>query len=351
MLYIHIPFCDSKCNYCNFNSYTNLHYLQNRYIDVLLHQLDFEIERFQIEKFQSIYIGGGTPSTLSIKNIEKLFSKLSKYITPETEITIEANPNSANRDWLSAIYQLGINRISLGVQSFNDKKLKFLGRNHSKNQAIRAVENSYSVGFKNINIDLIYNTSIDNLELIQTDIDTLFSLPISHTSLYSLTIEEETPFANMKRVQREDIELTKYIIQRVDSKFPQYEISNFGTPSKHNLGYWQGKNYIGIGSGAVGFLKNQRFYPNRDVEKYIANPLDIEIERLTESDLKLEKLFLGFRSMVGVAKEILNRCEIEKADILVEHGKLRFENGSYFNSDYLIADEVALFVSDVIECK
>ena len=351
MLYIHIPFCDSKCHYCSFNSYTNLHHLQNRYIDALLHQLDFEIDRFQITQLQSIYIGGGTPSTLSIKNIEKLFLQLTKYITPKTEITIEANPNSANRHWLSAIYQLGINRISLGVQSFNDRKLKFLGRNHSKNQAIQAVENSYSVGFKNINIDLIYNTSIDNLELLQNDIDTLFSLPISHTSLYSLTIEERTPFANIAGVQREDMELTKYIIQRVDSRFPQYEISNFGTPSKHNLGYWQGKNYIGIGSGAVGFLQDRRFYPNRDVTKYIANPLDIEIETLTKSNLKLEKIFLGFRSIVGVEKEILNRCEIEKADILVENGKLRFENGRYFNTDYLLADEVALFVSDVIECK
>ena len=280
MLYIHIPFCDSKCNYCSFNSYTNLHSLQNRYIDALIEQLKYEIERFSVQQFKSIYIGGGTPSTLSSNNLEKLFLHLLPYIKNKIEITIEANPNSISDSWLNTIFQLGVNRVSLGVQTFDNNKLSFLGRNHSQQDAIRSIEKASNIGFKNINIDLIYNTVLDTYKLLDNDIKTIFSLPISHVSMYSLTIEQGTPFANQHNIQKENLELTTHLISKVSNKFPQYEISNFGKPSQHNLGYWQGDNYIGLGSGAVGFLRDKRFYPQKDVKRYIDNPLNIEIEYL-----------------------------------------------------------------------
>ena len=342
MLYIHIPFCDSKCFYCSFNSYTNLHHTQNRYIDSLIQQFKFEIQRFKISKFSTIFIGGGTPSTLSSQNLEKLFATLSPYITDKTEITIEANPNSASEEWLKTAKKVGINRISFGVQSFDNEKLKFLGRNHSKDMAIQSVKNAFEIGFKNINIDLIYDTAMDSQELLNSDIEIAESLPISHISLYSLTLEENTLFENRKDVKVENLENTEWIIQRVSQKFPQYEISNFGEVSKHNFGYWEGKNYIGLGSGAVGFLNNQRFYPQTDVEKYIQNPLDIRTEDISEDDLKFEKIFLGFRSNVGVSKSILKKSEIENANFLVKKNILIFKNDRFFNSNFLLADEVAL---------
>ena len=345
MLYIHIPFCDSKCFYCSFNSYTNLHHTQNRYVDALIQQFKFEIQRFKISKFSTIFIGGGTPSTLSTKNLEKLFSVLAPYITNQTEITTEANPNSASEDWLKTAKKVGINRVSFGVQSFDSHKLKFLGRNHSKDMAIKSVQNAFKIGFKNINIDLIYDTAVDSRELLNLDIEIAESLPISHISLYSLTLEENTPFENREDVKIENLENTEWIIDRVSQKFPQYEISNFGEISQHNFGYWEGKNYIGLGSGAVGFFKNQRFYPETDVEKYIQNPLNIRVEDISNDDLKFEKIFLGFRSNVGVSKKILNKSEILNANFLVKNNVLKEKGDRFFNLNFLLADEIALQIS------
>lgn len=345
LLYIHIPFCDSKCFYCSFNSYTNLYQTQDRYIDAMLEQFEFEIRRFQVKDFKTIYIGGGTPSTLSTDNLEKLFSKLSQYITSSTEITIEMNPNSASANFLKTAKKVGINRVSFGVQSFNDEKLKFLGRNHSKEMAIQSIKLAKEIGFENINMDIIYNTSIDSKELLLSDIEITEKLPITHISMYSLILEENTPFEKRDDVQNDDLDNTRWLIERVSKRFSQYEISNFGKVSKHNLGYWKGENYIGLGSGAVGFLKDRRFYPERDVEKYIKNPLEIREEILTLGEMKFESIFLGFRSDVGVKKSILNFQEITEAEILVKEDILYFEKGCYFNRDFLLADEVALRVT------
>jgi len=342
LLYIHIPFCDSKCFYCSFNSYTNLHHTQDRYIEALSKQFDFEVQRFKAQKFKTVFIGGGTPSTLSIQNLENLFKKLKPFITSSTEITIEVNPNSASEKWLQTAKNLGVNRVSFGVQSFNDEKLKFLGRNHSKEMAIKSIKLADEIGFKNINMDLIYNTTLDSRELLISDVEIMESLPITHVSMYSLTLEENTPFENRDDVQIENLEDNRWLIERVNKKFSQYEISNFGSKSEHNLGYWQGENYIGLGSGAVGFLKDRRFYPETDVEKYIANPLKIREEILTLDNIKLESAFLGFRSDVGVYKSILNSKEIQFAENLVNEKIIYFKNGKYFNKDFLLADEVTL---------
>jgi len=344
LLYIHIPFCDSKCFYCSFNSYTNLHHTQDRYIDALFKQFDFEVKRFQAEKFKTIYIGGGTPSTLSIENLKKLFEKLTPYITSSTEITIEANPNSASEKWLQTAKDIGVNRISFGVQSFNEAKLKFLGRNHSKAMAIQSINFAEKIGFENINMDIIYNTSLDSKDLLLSDVEILESLPITHVSMYSLTLEENTPFENRDDVQVENLEDNRWLIDRVSKKFPQYEISNFGNRSEHNLGYWNGENYIGLGSGAVGFLNDRRFYPEKDVEKYISNPLHINEEILTFENRKLESIFLGFRSDVGVKKSIFNSLEIKNIENLLKENLIFFKNKRYFNRDFLLADEITLQV-------
>ncbi len=348
LLYIHIPFCDSKCHYCSFNSYVDKFHLKHSYMDAVKKQLLYELDRFNVNcgEIETLFIGGGTPSTIVPGLYENIFLTLKKYLSKDIEITTEANPNSATKKWLEGMFKLGVNRISFGVQSFDDNKLKLLNRSHNSTQAINAIKNAHNVGFKNISLDLIYATLGDTKELLQKDIDIALELPINHLSAYALTIEEGTVFEKKPQMSKEFLEHTNYLIENISKKLPQYEISNFGTyKSKHNLGYWRYKDYIGIGSGAVGKLGTKRYYPNTDIESYINNPLDSKVEILTQQDIKLEKIFLGFRSCVGVQKDILTSDEIKKAMILVDEKKLTLKNDTFYNNSYLLADEIALFIS------
>jgi len=305
------------------------------------------IYSLKMANYSWIFIGGGTPSTVEPKLNEKLFKTLQPYLTCKIEITSEANPNSATSEWLKGMFELGVNRISFGVQSFNKDKLKILNRAHTKEQAKEAIINADKIGFKNISLDLIYATLGDTKKLLKDDITTAFSLPINHLSAYALTIEEGTPFESKPHMSKETIELTEWLFSEIQKHdFEQYEISNFGSyKSTHNLGYWTYKDYIGLGSGAVGKLGLQRFYPTANVEDYIKNPLDIRVEELTSEDKKIEQIFLGLRSCVGIHQNILNKDELEKAKLLVDEKKLIFKNDTFYNINYLLADEIALFIS------
>jgi oxygen-independent coproporphyrinogen-3 oxidase len=203
-----------------------------------------------------------------------------------------------------------------------------------------------NIGFEHISIDLIYAVAGDDKALLEKDLDTAFALPIDHLSAYALTIEEGTPFQQTPEMAQERLELTAWFLNEITSRgFAQYEISNFGRyRSRHNLGYWQYKDYIGLGSGAVGFFKGTRYYPTQSIESYIENPLDIREEHLDPEAVKTEKTFLGLRCIVGVDASILDDTEKQRADMLVEEGKLRFDSGRYFNPDYLLSDELALFI-------
>jgi oxygen-independent coproporphyrinogen III oxidase len=348
LLYLHIPFCDSKCAYCSFNSYVDKFPLRDAYMEALLRQLDSELERFGATpgSIETLFIGGGTPSTVPPERYRPLFERLGPYLAPDAEVTSEANPNSATPVWLLGMRELGVNRISFGVQSFNANKLKRLARAHTPDQAFDAVRNAEAAGYEHLSLDLIYGVQGDTKGLLDRDLDTAFSLPIDHLSAYALTIEEGTPFAATPEVANERLELTRHLFDRIKTHgFEQYEISNFGTyRSRHNLGYWQYKDYIGLGSGAVGFLENTRFYPSGSVEAYIADPLAHRSERLDAEAVKTEKLFLGWRSVVGVDAAILDGAEHQRADLLVGEGKLTFGDGRYFNPDYLLSDELTLFV-------
>ncbi len=349
LLYIHIPFCDSKCSYCAFNSYVDKFHLKETYMQSLLVQLKYELIRFKVtnQSIETVFIGGGTPSTVSPELYKPLFKMLKPYLKKDIEITSEANPNSATKEWLKGMKELGINRISFGVQSFDDKKLKLLNRSHNSKQAIKAVTNAYEIGFKNISLDIIYATLGDTKKLLKNDIKTAFTLPINHISAYALTIEENTPFEHKPQMSDEKLELTNFIFDSIkEYGFKQYEISNFGTyKSLHNLGYWKYKDYIGLGSGAIGKLELQRFYTATSVENYIKNPLDIDIENLTKEDKKIEQIFLGLRSSVGIEEKILTKDELKRVDILVKENKLYKEDKRFYNPNYLLSDEIALFIT------
>lgn len=318
-------------------------------MQTLLKQLEFELQRFQTKKasLKSVFIGGGTPSTVSPELYKPLIEKIKPYLSPDAEITSEANPNSATYEWMSGMKELGINRLSFGVQSFDDKKLKLLNRAHNSKQAKQAVLSAKELGFNHISLDLIYATDGDSKELLKHDLDEAFKLPIDHLSAYALTIEEGTAFENKPQMSKENLKLTSWLFNEITKhSFEQYEISNFGTyRSKHNLGYWEYNDYIGLGCGAVGKKDNKRFYPSSNIETYIDDPLNIETEILSQEDIKIEKIFLGLRSVVGVEKYILNKEELSRAQILVDEKKLIIKNDKFYNCDYLLSDEIALFLT------
>ena len=317
-------------------------------MDALYLQLEHELQRFdtQPKSISSIFIGGGTPSTVEPELYEKLFSRLQEFLKDDIEITTEANPNSASTLWLKGMKKLGCTRVSFGVQSFNDTKLKFLGREHSSSQAVQAVKDAYDIGFEHVSLDLIYATKMDTKEILQNDLDIAFSLPIDHISAYALTIEENTLFHSHPEVAKEKLELSTFFINTIKAKgFEQYEISNFGNyRCKHNIGYWQLQDYMGVGSGAVGMLQDKRLYPTTDIEAYIKNPLEIKIERLSEEDINTEKVLLGLRSCVGIDEETLSSSEQKQLDILLHEKKVSRIKNKIYNPDFLLSDEIALFI-------
>lgn len=317
-------------------------------MDSLYLQLEHELKRFNAgeKSISSLFIGGGTPSTVEPELYKKIFSLLDFYLEDNAEITTEANPNSASTLWLKGMKRLGCTRVSFGVQSFNDTKLKFLGREHNSQQALQAVKSAKEIGFEHISLDLIYATKMDTKEILQDDINMAFSLPIDHISAYALTIEENTLFEAHPEVAKEKLELTNFFMDSIKARgFEQYEISNFGKyRCKHNIGYWKLQDYMGVGSGAVGMLKNKRFYPTTDIDSYIKNPLEISVEELSEEDLKTEKIFLGLRSCVGIDRDELSSSEKTQADLLLREKKVTRIKNKIYNPDFLLSDEIVLFI-------
>ena len=340
-----MPFCESKCPYCAFGSSDDEFSKVSAYFKALCLDLKFQLKSQNVKEISTIFFGGGTPSAVNAKLYDEIFSILAPLCTTKTEITLEANPNSANLSWLKHVKNLGANRISFGAQSFFEDKLKFLGRIHSKEQIFKAVENAHAAGFKSINLDLIYDTKFDTKKRLLAETENLKSLTITHLSAYSLTLEENTPFAGKKSYKKDSDTLAKFMIEQIQrAGFNQYEISNFGEICRHNLGYWQGKNYLGVGAFSVGFVNGTRYYAKSSIDAYITQPTHREREILSQSELTREHIFLGFRSVVGVEAGRLNEAQKKRANLLVENEKLLFKNGKFYNPNFLLSDEIALFI-------
>ncbi len=350
LVYLHIPYCDSKCHYCSFNSYVGKFDTRRRYMQALETQLRFELERFGATPngIETLFIGGGTPSTIDAESYAPIFALLAPYLKNDAEITVEANPNSAAETWLRGMCDLGVNRVSFGVQSFDTEKLRRLNRAHTPDQAVEAIKRAATAGFSHISLDIIYNCDGDTRALLEKDLRTAFSLPIDHISAYELTIEAGTPFAEKPQMRREDESLAFFVADTIVSHgFSHYEISNFGRyRSRHNLGYWHYENYIGAGAGAVGFLNDTRFYPQNDIDAYIASPLSIRQEKLSPQDMLTERLFLGLRSVAGVDETMLSETTRRRAETLCEANKLVKKEKRYYNPDFFLADEIALYLLD-----
>ena len=317
----------------------------------LAKQLKFDLEKNleKNEKLETVFIGGGTPSTIKVELYKEVFDILNPYLSENCEITSESNPNSASREWLKGMKDYGVNRISFGVQSFDDKKLKRLNRAHNSKGAITAIQNASCIGFNRINCDIIYGVDGDTFESIKKDFEIIYSLPVTHISAYSLTLEEGTKFFNNTKIKIDDEELSYELFNSLEeNNFKQYEISNFSKSkeeeSKHNYGYWQHKNYLGVGAGAVGCINKQRYYPNKIIEEYISNPISYDYEELSDEDVKIEKVLLGLRCSNGFDIGILDEKESNRVFELIKEGKLEESNNIITNNNFLISDELALYI-------
>ncbi len=344
-IYIHIPFCESKCPYCAFGSHSDKFSLTKRYFNALKSEINKSILNLN-EKISTIFIGGGTPSSVEAGFYSDIFEIMKPKLAKNCEITTEANPNSASLKWLLGMKEFGVNRVSFGAQSFNEKKLKLLGRIHSKNGISQAVQNAKIAKFKNINIDLMYGTKLDTKKLLLSEVENIFNLNISHVSAYSLMLEENTPFFERINLKKDSPSLAKFMIQELENiGHKQYEISNFGKPCLHNIGYWKQKDYLGFGAYAVGTVGEKRLYSPSNLEAYIKNPFEKSVENLSKKDRLNEHIFLGLRSIVGVKNSNLNDLQRQKADILAKKNRIYIKNGRIFNKNFLLSDEIYLFLT------
>ncbi len=318
-VYIHIPFCKSKCKYCSFISFTNIDYIAT-YINKLIEEIKTD---YSGEKLKTLYIGGGTPSLLKIEDLKKIINIFN--LDTDCEFTIELNPDDINLNYLKELQDLGVNRLSIGSQSFNDKILNFIGRRHDSQCIIKSIEIAKKCNFNNISLDLIYGLPLQTIELIKTDLDTFLNLDIQHISTYGLKIEENSYWGkifNEKNYQLElinskidipndDIQAEMYeLINDILSKnkFYRYEISNFakkGYESNHNLNYWNNNEYYGFGISAHGYINGNRYSNYETFNEYIQNKNKKEyFYKLTEKEKLEEEIFLGFRKSSGI--NILN---------------------------------------------
>lgn len=309
-IYIHIPFCKSKCKYCSFVSFPKLEQKEN-YLDALKKEIH---QNYKNEILNTLYFGGGTPSLLTPEEFHDLIKIFNT--NKNTEITAELNPENITLEYLQKLKTSGVNRLSFGCQTFNDKILKIIGRRHLSKDVISAVNQAQKAGFKNISIDFIYGLPEQKLSDFENDLLKAISLNIQHISLYGLKIDEDCYFAKNppKNLPDEDSQADMYLkaIEILEkNNFTHYEISNFakqGYESKHNLNYWDNNTYYGFGTAAHGYENETRYFNSANLDEYINNPLQHKSsQKLTKQAQLEEEIFLGFRKMEGINIEKINK--------------------------------------------
>ncbi|MGT2744472.1 radical SAM family heme chaperone HemW [Streptococcus phocae subsp. phocae] len=314
--YVHIPFCTQICYYCDFSKV----FIKNQPVDAYLEALIKEFESYDITDLKTLYIGGGTPTSITASQLDYLLSQLQKNLNLETleEFTIEANPGDLTVEKIDVLVKSAVNRISLGVQTFDDKHLKQIGRSHNEAQIYSTISSLKAAGFNNISIDLIYALPGQTMEQVKTNVAKALALDIPHLSLYSLILEHHTVFMNKMRrgklnLPTEDLEaeMFEYIISEMEANgFEHYEISNFTKPgfeSRHNLMYWNNEEYFGCGAGASGYLNGVRYRNRVPIQHYLKAVAEgnarLSEEILTKEEMIEEELFLGLRKKTGVSIE------------------------------------------------
>ena len=315
-IYIHVPFCHCKCIYCGFYSVANTQE-KNSYLDALLKEMQLKKDYLQETPIRTLYFGGGTPSLLSTDEIERILKQLKTCFELDAieEITLEANPEQLSSEYCQKLWNLGINRLSIGIQSFQDHVLRFMGRKHTAEEAMSAVQNAMEAGFQNISIDLIYGVSERTDEQWEADMETAFSLPIQHLSCYALTPEENSilykQIQNQRHAPVDEEQATRQYQMLINAAhrtdLEHYEISNFAKPgfeSKHNSSYWNHTPYLGLGPAAHSFNGNSRQWNPSNLHQYIKNISENvgheDMEELSDTDLFNETILLSLRTSKGL---------------------------------------------------
>ena len=303
-VYIHIPFCSSICSYCDFCKFLYNESWAEEYLNVLESEIK---DYYDNDEIETIYIGGGTPSALSIPNLNKLMNLTKVFKTSNMkEFTFEMNVNDINEEKLLILKQNGVNRISIGIESFNKYNLKFLNRKHEKQDIIKNV-NLVKKYFDNINVDLIYAIPIENLHMLKKDVKEVLKLNVTHISTYSLIIENNTVLSvkGTKPIDEElDYKMYKYIVNKLKKNgYNHYEVSNFAKPgyeSKHNLKYWDNKEYYGFGLGSHGYISELRYENTRSFNTYLKGQYRFnEMVSSTREDME-NYVILGLRKIDGI---------------------------------------------------
>jgi len=317
--YLHIPFCEHICHYCDFNKV----FLKGQPVDEYLQALDQEmvmtLKEFPTSTLDTIFVGGGTPTSLNEQQLYRFCESINRNLpkSDKLEFTFEANPGDLSKEKLQILRSAGVNRLSLGVQTFNEELLKKIGRVHKAKDVYDTIENAKQAGFENISIDLIFSLPTQTVDDFKTTLIEAFSLDIPHYSGYSLIIEPKTVFYNLLKKGKlltpgEDLEAKMYdiLMEEMDKHgFNQYEISNFSLPgyeSKHNLTYWNNEHYYGLGAGAHSYLNGLRRSNSGPLKKYIDQinngklPI-FENHQVTKAEQMEEEMFLGLRKTKGVS--------------------------------------------------
>lgn len=367
-LYIHIPFCHQICFYCDFNKVFFKDQPVDAYIDSLGKELALWKQEGALDQpLETIFLGGGTPTSLSPQQLEKLLSYIHEYVpmAENLEWTSEANPDELTKEKMQVLFDGGVNRLSMGVQSFDEDLLKRLGRTHSNGDVARAVESARRVGFTNLSFDLMYGLPGQTMEQWEDTLKQAFAFDMPHFSAYSLIVEPKTVFYNLMMKGKlntvtEDLEADMYakLMQEMDERgLKQYEISNFGKPghqSRHNLLYWNNEEYIGAGAGAHGYVGGIRYSNAGPLKKYM-EPLDegkrplLDTHKVPVNEKMEEEMFLGLRKTAGVSIEHFNEKfqqpmqdiyggilekEIGKQNLIIENGYVRLtEKGRFVGNE------------------
>lgn len=342
-IYVHVPFCLTRCGYCDFNAYAGMSHLASRYVGALVREAELTSDAWRSQDIASVFLGGGTPTMLDAADLETLLIRLRERfaIDPKAEVTIEANPDTVDGPKLEALLEAGYTRLSMGAQSLDASVLAALERVHDPAAVRRAMRDARSVGFTNVNLDLIYGAHGETLASWERTLRETVELAPEHVSAYALTIEPSTPLG--RKVQRREVPAPDPDVQAdmfelacdllADAGYRHYEVSNWAKPGfacVHNLGYWERRPYLGLGAGAHSYRGDGRWWNVRPPEEYLSLvergtlPVGGE-ERLEPSDAYLEEVFLRLRILEGVPASWI---EPDTAEPFVREGLLREDDGS-----------------------
>ncbi|MEN8905894.1 MAG: radical SAM family heme chaperone HemW [Clostridiales bacterium] len=367
-LYIHIPFCKSKCNYCDFNSFTNIEHLSVKYLESIKKEMYNKLDLIENYKIDTIFIGGGTPSILDNSFYYNLFEFLNKNLNIENnnEFSIEVNPGTIDENKIRFYKESGINRISIGLQAWQDKLLKYIGRTHRRSDFLNFINILEKFNFNNINVDLIFGIPYQSLFEWEETLNNVLEFNFKHLSIYSLKIEDDTRFGDMLRKKDlipldEDLDRQMYYMAKKltgKNQYNHYEISNFahnGFECRHNLKYWNCNEYIGIGAGAHSYIENSRYSNILGINDYIRRninnePIIFEKENIDYNEKIKEHIILGLRLIEGINLiDFENKFKINIKDLYYDKIKLLIHKNLIIEDDlYLKLTEKGLDLSNQV---